>query len=472
LDNKRYTPYIYHICDKISSSPISNFKAKINFFLVHPMLDVIFEFLPLRDLAFVAAVSKSYRNAVHFLSERRIDFIVRSNSWLRQLYCQTKSQPFDILTLVHRLVSRRSYLIGGQEYYRRVDSFFLDSCKWRHFPSLALKREEEFACTVHNNCLLVLSGCADSAVGKVEIFNPFDNHWHPFVSLPRKLIAPAVLSHQGRLLAFGGFDLEISQRTNHVYSFICEIEDCYGHQTAVNMEVDSNETIANQSTISNPIRGYWQLVEPMQLLYSRSHHASISYRSCIYVAGGIVAHNAIYMNGGTFSKMVEYYDSNLKNWIRISDMNRARYNFKLYVIRDELYAVGGDIEGVCSLLQGTIEKYDTTIMQWIMVTTFPHKRHNCASSCFDTSIFIFGGKDGRNVCTTWDRYDVLTNSWASEAYKDEVLSQVSYDTESSQSFDVKVKIGNVVDEEKFRIPGRLKGITSSQAVYYGIPMKY
>lgn len=96
------------------------------------------------------------------------------------------------------------------------------------------------------------------------------------------------------------------------------------------------------------------------LLKSRMGHSMIAFNNKLWVAGG--KHEDEYLND------IEIFDFKLGIWkIQISKMNRKRINFKLEVIENELYAIGGDIDYNDLLI--TIEKYDNIKNKWIIITS-------------------------------------------------------------------------------------------------------
>jgi len=86
-------------------------------------------------------------------------------------------------------------------------------------------------------------------------------------------------------------------------------------------------------------------------------------------------------------------------------MNYKRRNFKLVVLNDNLYAVGGDND--C-----TVEIYDEFTDSWMMETAFPHQRFNFSLTANGNKITVYGGQDKRKsgLCSV-DVYDVSTCEW-------------------------------------------------------------
>ena len=96
------------------------------------------------------------------------------------------------------------------------------------------------------------------------------------------------------------------------------------------------------------------------LAKSRIGHSMIAFNDKLWVVGG--KHEDEYLND------VEVFDFKVGIWeIQINKMNRKRVNFKLEVIQNELYAIGGDVGYNDYLI--TIEKYDNFKNKWKIITS-------------------------------------------------------------------------------------------------------
>ena len=135
---------------------------------------------------------------------------------------------------------------------------------------------------------------------------------------------------------------------------------------------------------------------------SRSGHAAIIYGTKIYVAGGSLA-------GSTFpdigSSHVEYYDATTCSWVEHVAMKIKRVNFDLLIIKDKLYAVGGDSNSQLD----TIESFDGEA--WKIITQFPCKRSYSSVFNIGSMIFIVGGKVSRDTPSNCDVFCTSSNQW-------------------------------------------------------------
>ncbi len=106
-------------------------------------------------------------------------------------------------------------------------------------------------------------------------------------------------------------------------------------------------------------------------------------------------------------------------------MQRCRFQPRLLVVSGVLHAVGGDMEQAQRATSSTIERFDCAAQRWVHVTDIPLGRIKCASCCFQSKIFVFGGGSADSFCSrSWDSYDVQSDSWLSSTSldKDRMMS--------------------------------------------------
>ena len=135
---------------------------------------------------------------------------------------------------------------------------------------------------------------------------------------------------------------------------------------------------------------------------SRSGHAAIIYCAKIYVAGGSLAGSSFPDIG---SSHVEYYDATTCSWVEDVAMNIKRVNFDLLIIKNKLYAVGGDSNSQVD----TIESFDGEA--WKIITQFPCKRSYSSVFNIGSMIFIVGGKVTRDTSSNCDIFCTSSNQW-------------------------------------------------------------
>lgn len=201
--------------------------------------------------------------------------------------------------------------------------------------------------------------------------------WRLFTPLPGKLAAVVGTVLYERLLVMGGYDWATYEYSDRMY------------------ELDSS----NDS---------WLLL-PARMRYARSSHAAVTYKGCIWVAGGIGASENCEGNCS-----VEMYNPDLGEWKDGPAFAERRFRLRLFVVCGRLYAVAGDRDDRGRLVEQTIAVLDDMRGCWTHVTSFKHERRGFSSSVLDDKIYVFGGKLRETPVCTWDAFDVRTGRWLSD----------------------------------------------------------
>jgi hypothetical protein len=124
-----------------------------------------------------------------------------------------------------------------------------------------------------------------------------------------------------------------------------------------------------------------------KLIKCRRFYGITTFNDKIWVAGGID-------NLNNYLNSVEIYDPNIQKWIiDKSPMINKRYNCKLNVIKNNIYAIGGDI----NIDKLTIEKYDG---KWKIVTEIKCNQENYHTLILDSKLFLFYSE----ICTDYISY--------------------------------------------------------------------
>ena len=170
--------------------------------------------------------------------------------------------------------------------------------------------------------------------------------------------------------------------------------------------------------MSTPVFGEWTTL-PAGLLKSRVGHASAAVNGKLWVAGGqfsganTIVDSPEYVN----STSVEYYDPITKLWNLGPNMLSERIWFRLLVINNALYAVGGDVDTTGLSLIPTIERLNVNSNRWEKIGEFCDVRRVFSTSAVDNKIYVFGGRDvNYGTLQDWDSFDCDSQEWESVAY--------------------------------------------------------
>ena len=161
----------------------------------------------------------------------------------------------------------------------------------------------------------------------------------------------------------------------------------------------------------------WSETTPMNI--PRRGAAAAVLNGQIYVSGGLLNHYGI----ESYTKTVEIYSPDTKEWGIVSDMNETRKEHKLISINNYIYAIGGE-NGTSSLK--TVERYDPVENKWTYMSSMFIARENFGIDIYDNHIYVAGGSNLSGAIPQCERYNVNKNKWEfiknlPEAYKNTAL---------------------------------------------------
>ena len=280
--------------------------------------------------------------------------------------------------LLHQLTGRFIILVGGNSESQRVDALDMTTNKWIELSSTAVGREVFFEVLWYEGFIYVFCGLHNSSYGSVERYNPLSNRWTSVPNLPGRLAAVVGAILDNKMYILGGYDWHSAEYSDKFF--------CY------------DETASR-----------W-VQHPEYLRQGRSSHAAVTYRGKIWVAGGILD-----VDPSEGNDTVEIFDPEVGYWVPGPTLGARRFRLRLFVVNDELYAVGGDRDERGRLIVQTIEKLDAGDMRsWSHVTSFPCERRGFLSSVVGDVIYAIGGRTGEVPLGDWDAYNTRTGEWLSE----------------------------------------------------------
>lgn len=346
------------------------------------------------------------------------------------------------LKSLYILFTPKLFLLGGMVTNRKCHIFHPSCGRFsRGIAGTGLKRADEFDVVNYRGIIVAISGSDDSAVGKVEAYHAESNTWFLWPSLPKALTAiSCAVIPDGPIVVSGGTDRADMKRSQELY-FLRHPGRLDFSQRGVQAFV-----------------GSWEKHESA-LLKGRSHHSSIVFQNALWIAGGLVSGRMVATN------TVETVDIVTGVASPAPPMLRHRFLPKLLIVDNQLFAVGGDVEGV-SLSVCSIERFDASKQQWMFVTFFPQPRRRvrCSISASGNRIFVFGGSDGAFVLSSWDFFDVRGKYWASQ-----IRSMINEDPESLSHFNISNEELCFIRQLNLdTIPHQPDGIKSAAAVYFAL----
>ena len=93
-------------------------------------------------------------------------------------------------------------------------------------------------------------------------------------------------------------------------------------------------------------------------------------------------------------------------------MISARIFFKLVVLNDSLFAIGGNVSQKGAQEEGSIERYDHASDTWSEVTKYVRTRRVHSVTTVDNKILLIGGRDeDYSNLNDFDTFDVDTCLW-------------------------------------------------------------
>lgn len=247
------------------------------------------------------------------------------------------------------------YLVGGEDaqgVVNRVDFFETMDCQWQAGAPKPTAVSDITAAVLFGEIYVPGGrGVDGQPVSVVEVYSPANNLWRTVASLPVPLSSGLVLSQNGRLYLFGGWDGETYLDTAYEY---------------------------------DPTLDNWQELPPLD-------------RPRAWAAGGVIG-NLLYVVGG-YDGASELntciaYDDTSQLWQECSPMLQSRAGAGAVVLLNKLYVLGGGLLPTSEVLFS--EEYNPATDSWHMIETpwlqDSPKWFAPGISNVETRIYAFGGR--------------------------------------------------------------------------------
>ncbi|XP_048454422.1 kelch-like protein 24 isoform X2 [Rhincodon typus] len=126
----------------------------------------------------------------------------------------------------------------------------------------------------------------------------------------------------------------------------------------------------------NPGTGEWS---PLAKIpdYSKSEYAVCSFRNDIFLSGGNLYSNDVWM-----------YNSQLNIWVRVASLNKGRWRHRMVALQGKLYAVGG-FNGFSRM--SSVECYDSNLNCWSFTAPLLEPVSSAAVVACLNRLYVIGG---------------------------------------------------------------------------------
>ncbi len=225
------------------------------------------------------------------------------------------------------------------------------------------------------------------SVIETEIFDPGSDSWTPAQDPPTRRMGPdAVLLDDGRVLVFGGFEVDFS-----------------GSQGGGTTE------FIGATDIFDPDTGEWRQADAMDQPLFNQAAVLLSDGRVLVVGGGL--------SDGTESARAEIYDPDADTWTPAEDMGIGRGRPKAILLPDGRVLVTGDRRSDLSSTTGKVEIFDPESGTWTPADDLPWPTVGHSLTLLpDGRVLVAGGAHPLNInhgdYTTTEIFDPAANSWS------------------------------------------------------------
>lgn len=140
-----------------------------------------------------------------------------------------------------------------------------------------------------------------------------------------------------------------------------------------------------------------------------------------YSFGTEVIDGKIYVFGGRNKSgnlsSTEMYDPKSNKWIEMKSMSAQRSSFQTVVLSGKIYAIGGSVtgDGGIGVSVPTVERYDPAVNVWTVLKRMNTERKYYRLAVIDEKIYAIGGSADSSVQSSVEVYDSVLNTWTEKA---------------------------------------------------------
>jgi len=150
----------------------------------------------------------------------------------------------------------------------------------------------------------------------------------------------------------------------------------------------------------------WMTLAPIRLNQTRPGLTVLNDQ--LYAVGGHKIQ--LYATGRSPQSLsdVTRYDPVQNTLTPVVNMNLRRSNVGVGVLNGQLYAVGGNTDGIP---RSSVERYDPKDNTWIFVAAMNFRRSSVGVAVIGSRLYAVGGCDGNSYLASVERYDPNHNKW-------------------------------------------------------------
>lgn len=326
----------------------------------------------------------------------------RNSRYLMQRKPHDADALINMRGMEHGLLKVGGFSVSG---ITNEITYYLQSVgKWRHLTSIPHVDQCNFGTTVLNNELYVVGGCFNQSLQENVhpfgfVYNPATSEWSTISPMLNERCRFSLTVVQGQLYAIGGVGESGDNESFFGESSPCEVynpsEDswapiaplpgwrsqhagCSWRSYLFVCGGLDQDLVLNSCFRYNVDNDSWEERQP--LLIPRADHAMVTYKNRIFVCGGWHEDE----NNGTrvLCDTIDCYDIAGDEWSTETKVPTPRYHAGIVIIDNLIYVMGGfHSDATFDRASGVIECYDIEARQWLSMKKYPHEvwEHSCCS---------------------------------------------------------------------------------------------
>ncbi|WP_368292719.1 kelch repeat-containing protein [Dehalobacter sp. TBBPA1] len=341
----------------------------------------------------------------------------KTGMWISRAYLSASS------------VNGKIYAIGGKDYNQNicptVEKYDPVTDSWNQVADMPAA-SENFGCTTANGKIYALGGDYGKtyamgegyygySLNSFEEYDPSSDSWITKENMPIASSGLGIAEVNGKLYAFGGNNVEISNCLNAVQVYDLGMIPWQTKSSMITARKDFGITEDNNTIYcigGNSGSGYLSLGEKYNS--DTDTWSSIANMPTARDGLGLVdVNNKIYAIGGyngSYLKTAQVYDPIANTWSSAANMNAARTYFGTAAVNGKIYAIGG-YNG--SNVLNTVEVYDPSTNTWTNKANMPAARYGMTVTVVNNKIYVMGGYTSSYVTVnTVEVYDPATDTWS------------------------------------------------------------